>query len=277
MAIYIDCGVCNQGLRVPNFAAGRITKCPGCGNAVRVPQQKAMLKEADAEGSRKHNLNNRPLAPSELWRHPIEGLSTWLDWLADRPARILILTLILVGLYAGVATARWAFSNAIDAPVASSAGPVDPEPWDEATTSDANDFVRVTATSTATQQISYVPRDYNTARKTPTAYFTIVLKIDNIGNSPLRYTGWSISQDKPEQAAKLIDYTGSTLQQVGWDGRVLGQTSSATIPPSGSIEDFLVFPNSSRVSPYLKLQLPAAACGGNGNLRIKLQQTPMVD
>jgi hypothetical protein len=277
MAIYVDCGVCKQGLRVPNFAAGRITKCPGCGNAVRVPQPKAMLKEADADGSSKDNLKDRPLAPIESLRHPIEGLSTWLDWLADRPARILVLALILGGLYVGVATAKWAFSNAIDAPVASSTGPVDPEPWDEATTSDANDFVRVTATASATQQISYVPRDYNTARKTPTAYFTVVLKIDNIGISPLRYTGWSIGQDKPEQAAKLIDYTGSTLQQVDLDGRVIGQTSSATIPPSGSIEDFLVFPNSSRVSPYLKLQLPAAACGGSGNLRIKLQQTPMVD
>ncbi len=277
MAIYFDCGVCNQGLRVPNFAAGRITKCPGCGNAMRVPQPKAMLKEADADSPKRESLKDRSPAASELWRHPIEGLSSWLDWLADRPARALILALILVGLYVGVATAKWAFRTAIDAPVASSAGPVDPDPWDDASTSDANDLVRVTATATATQQISYVPRDYTAARKTPAAYFTVVLKIDNIGDAPLHYTGWSVSQDKPEQAAKLIDYTGTTLQQVSWDGRVIGQTSSATIPPSGSIEDFLVFPNSRRVSPYLKLQLPAEACGGNGNLRIKLQQTPMID
>jgi hypothetical protein len=276
MAIHVDCGVCNEGLRVPNFAAGRITKCPRCGNAVRVPQPTAMLKEAEAKGSRTENLENGSLAPSELWRHPIEGLSTWLDWLADRPARILVLALVLVGLYVGVATARWAFSKPIDAPVASSVGPVDPEPWDEATTSDENDFVRVTATSAATQQISYVPRDYNTARKTTTAYFTVVLKIENIGNAPLRYTGWS-NQDKPERAAKLTDYTGSTLQQIDFDGRVVGQTFSATIPPSGSIEDLLIFPNSSRASPYLKLQLPAAACGGDGSLRIKLQQTPIID
>jgi hypothetical protein len=277
MAIYIDCGVCNQGLKVPNFAAGRITKCPGCGNAVRVPQPKAMLKEADAEGSPKDRLRNRPLAPNELWRHPVAGLSTWLDWLADRPARILIVALILVGLYVGVATAKWAFSRPTDAPIAASAAPVDPDPWDDATTSDANDVVRVTATSTATQQVSYVPRDYNTARKTTTAFFTVVLKIENIGNSPLRYAGWSVSEDKPEQAARLTDYTGAALQQVDLDGRVIGKTSSATIPPAGSIEDVLIFPNSRRVSPYLKLQLPAAACGSNGNLRIKLQQTPMVD
>jgi hypothetical protein len=277
MAIHIDCGVCNQVLRVPNFAAGRITKCPGCGNAVRVPQPKALLKEADAESSPKHNPSNGPLAPHALWRHPIEGLSTWLDWLADRPARILNVVVILAGLYVGTATARWAFSTAVEPPVAASASPVDPDPWDDATTSDANDFVRVTATSTATQQVSYVPRDYNTARKTTTAYFTVALKIENIGNSPLRYTGWSMSEDKPEQVARLTDFTGATLQQVDLDGRVIGKTSSATILPAASIEDVLIFPNSRRVSPYLKLQLPAAACGGNGNLRIKLQQTPMVD
>ena len=115
MPIHIDCPVCGQRLRVPNFAAGRITKCTACGNAVRVPQPTAMLDEEtkNASATAKESQTER-LSPSEVWYRSIERLSGSLDWLAERPIRILVVAIILVAGYVGHRNRQVALSKPVD-------------------------------------------------------------------------------------------------------------------------------------------------------------------
>jgi hypothetical protein len=209
MPIHIDCPVCGQRLRVPNFAAGRITKCTACGNAVRVPQPKAMLgdESGDAPATPKENQTG-PLTPSEAWYRSIERLSGSLDWLADRPIRILVVALILVAGYVGVATAKWALSKPADLPVPSVEA-VDLEPWEGVGTSDANDRVRVTAQSVTTEQIPTIPSNMRAAVKTPKAYLRIALKIENLGPNELKYSGWAATAGNEKHEARLNDDTGN--------------------------------------------------------------------
>ena len=79
MPIHLNCPVCAQRLRVPNFAAGRLTKCTACGNAVRVPQPKKLLeKDEGVEATEETNNKSAaqaPLSVSELWYRSIERLS----------------------------------------------------------------------------------------------------------------------------------------------------------------------------------------------------------
>jgi hypothetical protein len=277
MPIHIDCPVCAQRLRVPNFAAGRITKCTACGNAVRVPQPKAMLVEEteNATATAKEGPTER-LSPSEVWYRSIERLSGSLDWLAERPIRIFVVALILVAGYVGVATAKWALSKPADLPIKSEEA-VDLDPWEGVGTSDANDRVRVTAQSVTTEQIAIIPPNMRNAQKTPKAYLRIALKIENLDSSELKYSGWSVSPGSEDHAARLKDDAGIVAPQVVWKARIVGQSPSAVIPPSGSVSDVLVFEPPGTYARYLKLALPASACEGTGDLRIKLPRTRFID
>lgn len=278
MPIHVDCPICGQRLRVPNFAAGRITKCTACGNAVRVPQPKAMLEENASENTTSKTKENHAQAfsPGEVWYRSIERLSGWLDWLADRPIRILVVVLILAACYVGVATAKWAVSKSTELPVAS-VEPVDLEPWEGVGTSDVNDRVRVTAESVTTEQIAVIAPNMSGARKTPKAYLRIALKIEDLGASPLKYTGWSASSGQDDHLARLKDDTGGAHNQVVWKARIVGQTGSALIQPSSSVVDVLVFEPPGTYAKYLKLALPAEACEGTGELRIKIPRTRFID
>ncbi|HEV8071366.1 MAG TPA: hypothetical protein VGP76_26870 [Planctomycetaceae bacterium] len=279
MPIHIDCSVCGQRLRVPNFAAGRITKCTACGAAVRVPQPTALLKEEDETknaGPVANKNQTDPFSPSEVWYRSIERLSGSLDWLAERPIRILVVALVLVAGYVGVATAKWALSKPVDLTIKSQEA-IDLEPWEGVGTSDANDRVRVTAQSVTTEQIAVVPPNMRAAQKTPKAYLRIALKIENLGPSELKYSGWSVSAGNEDHAARLKDDAGVAHKQVVWKARIVGQTSSEVIPPSGSVSDVLVFEPPGTYARYLKLALPAEACEGTGDLRIKLPRTRFID
>ncbi len=279
MPIHVNCPICDQRLRVPNFAAGRITKCTACGNAVRVPSPEAMLEDDPCDAARKKTTKREaePFSLSEVWHRSFERLSGWLDSLADRPARILVVALVFVVGYVGVATAKWALSKSVEPATSPIVEPVDPEPWEGVGMSDANENVRVTATGVTSEQIVVTPYDSKLARKTPKAYFKIGLKIENIGPSQLKYTGWETHQEHLEQAATLKDDTGATIPQALRDVRVAGQTGSAPIPPGTSIEEILIFELPPTYARYLKLALPAEACGGTGNLRIKIPRTRVVD
>ncbi|HET6323983.1 MAG TPA: hypothetical protein VFG04_04735, partial [Planctomycetaceae bacterium] len=176
-----------------------------------------------------------------------------------------------------VATAKWALSKSAEPPSSTIVEPVDPEPWEGVGISDANENVRVTATGVTSEQIVVTPYDSKLARKTPKAYFKIVLKIENVGSSNVKYAGWSARQDNLEQAAKLKDDTGATVEQALGDVRVVGQTGSASIRPGTSVEEILIFQPPPTYARYLKLALPAEASGGTGNLRIKIPRTRVVD
>jgi hypothetical protein len=271
MAIHIDCPVCGQKLNVSNFAAGRVTKCTACGKAVRVPQPKTMLQRDSSDDERAR------FSLGELFAWSIEKLSGGLDSLVERPVRILVIILLLAAGYLGMATTKWALSKTEEAPTATASEPVDPEPWEGVGLTDANEQVRVTAQSANTEQIMVTPPDSTLSRKTPKAYLKIVLKIENLGLSELKYTGWSARKGNNSQAAKIKDDTGGVHEQMVWDYRVVGQTVAAPIPVARSIEDILIFEHPGTYAKYLKLALPAEAYGGTGELRIKLPQTRFLD
>jgi hypothetical protein len=277
MPIHLDCPVCNQRIRVPNFAAGRITKCTGCGNAVRVPQPKTMLEDEAIEATKL--VQGKPpeeFSPTEVWYRSIERLSGSLDWVAERPIRIVFAVLVLVACCAGVETTKWALSKSPEAPIVS-VEPEDPEPWDDVGLTDAKDGVRVTAKSVTTEQIQVVPPNWSGARKTPKAYLRIALKIENLSQMELAYSGWATSGGSGENMAIIKDDTGGVHKQVAWTSRIVGQLASAKIPASGSVDDVLVFDTPGTYVKYLKLSLPAGACGGKGNLRIKIPRVRVLD
>ncbi len=80
MPIHFNCSVCDERLRVPNFAAGRITKCTSCGNALRVPQPSTLLQEEENEDAREksHARTAQPeeFSVTDLWyRSPADSES----------------------------------------------------------------------------------------------------------------------------------------------------------------------------------------------------------
>jgi hypothetical protein len=114
-------------------------------------------------------------------------------------------------------------------------------------------------------------------RKTPRAYLRIALKIDNLSPEGLKYTGWSLASGNNDHAATLKDDAGASHNQVSWEAQIVGQTRSATIKPAESLVDILVFDAPRTYAKYLKLTLPAEACGGTGALRIKIPRTRAPD
>jgi hypothetical protein len=283
MPILVDCPVCNTRLRVPNYAAGRFTKCTACGNGLRVPQPKKMLEKGeddadddDDEGSRKDRGQAEKLAPSDLSQWSMEKLSAFTEWLTDRPLRAVMAGLIVVVISLGVTGAKWALNKPVDNTIVT-VEPEDTEPWDGVGTTDANDRVRVTMQSANTEPIEVIPINQSGARKTPRAYFRVVLKIDNLSPDELKYTGWAIDSGHGEHPATLKDDTGNSHKQVYWTSRIVGQTTSAKIKPGESITDVLVFEPTGTYAKYLKLSLPAESCGGTGLLRIKIPRTRVLD
>jgi hypothetical protein len=279
MPIHINCPVCGQRLRVPNFAAGRITKCNACGNAVRVPQPKKLLDDDEESDEAKKAAGEKPAEPfslSETWHRSIERLSGSLDWLAERPIRILFVALVLVGCYVGVATAKWALSKPPEGPIVS-VEPPDLEPWEGVGMSDSNDRVRVTAEAVTTEQIYVLAPTRNAPQKTPNAYLKIALKIENRTPAELKFTGWASEGGADDHPAKLKDDTGGIHKLVNWKARIIGQLGSATIKPGGSVVEVLVFEVPGTYIKYLKLALPAEAVGGTGDLRLKLPRTRVLD
>ncbi len=281
MPIHIDCPICGLRLKVPNFAAGRITKCSGCGNAVRVPQPTEMLAEGSkgdtaAKATKTSKRETPQFSLSEFSPRLMERLSAWLDTLAERPARIAVVALIFVACVVGAKTAKWALSKSTEPTPLPSVEAVDPEPWEGVGGTDANEKVRVTLVSSNTEQVVTIPSDSKLARKTPKAYSKVVLKIENLGPGPLKYNGWSPRADN-NQAATLKDDTGASYEQPTWDARVVDQLGTATIPAGKSVEELLVFAPFAPYARYLKLALPAEACEGTGTLRIKIPHTRFVD
>jgi hypothetical protein len=102
----------------------------------------------------------------------------------------------------------------------------------------------------------------------------IAIRVYNAGtNRRLEYRGWGQPAEPPAgQAAVLLDDRGQTcrLRSFGPGGEVAGQVRSASIAPLRPIDDVLVFdPPASKVE-YLRLELPAAAIGEAGTLRLQI-------
>ncbi len=77
-------------------------------------------------------------------------------------------------------------------------------------------------------------------------------------------------------AASLTDNFGNPYKRLSLDpgSQVPGQISSATsIYPGKRLEDLLVFEPPIENLQFLRLELPAAAFGGTGTLRLQIPKT----
>jgi hypothetical protein len=111
--------------------------------------------------------------------------------------------------------------------------------------------------------------------KAPPLLLHVVLRMTNVGTSRrLLYRGWAAGGQDLDRAASLHDNKG-----VGY--RVLpsappaggGLSRKTNIAPMEQLEDTLLFePPPPKTVEYLRLELPAAAAGGAGVLRMQIPQ-----
>jgi hypothetical protein len=105
----------------------------------------------------------------------------------------------------------------------------------------------------------------------------IRLRVTNAGiTRALPYTGWA-GEDMPE-APLLRDNQGKSyhLKTFPTDRRVVGRALKSSIPSGKSVEDVVVFEAPPSTVEWLRLELPAAAAGGDGRLRIEIPKRMIV-
>jgi hypothetical protein len=262
MSIHLNCPVCEQRLNVSNATAGRVIQCVACGNAVRVPQPKALMATKDAGA-----------LPDRLRLGIGQIIPRSSEFVAQRPAAALgVLVVLIVGLI-GLRFAKAAISDYVAnvSPPPQATGPVDPDPWDDVGLIAENEHVRVTCKSATTQLIDVVRPSVGTKRKTSKVFFKVVLEIQNLNpKETIHYSGWGINPEHPDQAATIKDNAGVERQQPQWPDVILGQFTKDAIEPVSSLDEILVFELPLPSAKYLKLTLPAKAIGGTGALRIKI-------
>jgi predicted Zn finger-like uncharacterized protein len=101
----------------------------------------------------------------------------------------------------------------------------------------------------------------------------IRVRIENVGKTrKINYTGWAQGLLSPS-AATLKDGFDNTYKRVmpEFGSNIVGQLSETTsIYPGKSLEDLLVFEEPVPDVQFLRLVLPAAALGGEGEFRIQI-------
>ena len=105
----------------------------------------------------------------------------------------------------------------------------------------------------------------------------IRLRVTNAGiTRALPYTGWA-GKDMPE-APLLRDNQGKSyrLKSFSPDRVVVGRALKSSIPSGKSVEDVVVFEAPPPTIEWLRLELPAAAAGGDGMLRIEIPKRMIV-
>ncbi len=106
----------------------------------------------------------------------------------------------------------------------------------------------------------------------------LTLRLTNAGIvRNLRYTGWP-GEEPTQEPPLLRDSQGKTYAvkrfAAGW--AVKGRAPSATVPPGKAHNDVLVFEAPPRGAGPLRLELPAAAVGGEGLLRMEIPNKMIV-
>jgi hypothetical protein len=100
-------------------------------------------------------------------------------------------------------------------------------------------------------------------------YLVIGLRITNAGISrQVPYSSWGWTPERPV----LRDNHGKTIAEKSFppDWIVKGRATKATIPPGKWLDDVLVFEPPSGSIDYLRLELPGAAVGTEGQLRMQI-------
>jgi hypothetical protein len=274
MPIEVDCPTCGQRHNVPYTQAGKTQACAACGKPMRVPAPRAMV------ASKTEHQRTELITPDDLFEWAYQRVTSRLKWLISRPLRLVVLMILLIAAYLGIAAAKWALRDVGKPAPTAAAQPVDPEPWEGVGMSDTNGRVRVSAEGTTFERVALHVASGGTT-KTIKGFLIITLKIENLSpNEELRYSGWSARSAAIDQAATLKDDRDVVVKQfdefVGTE-QIVGQIQSASIQPAGSTKEVLVFQRARPSTRYLKLSLPAKAYGGTGELRIKIPQTPDYD
>jgi hypothetical protein len=271
MPIEVDCPSCGQRHNVPYTQAGKTQACAACGKPLRVPAPRAMV------ASKTERERTEIVTPDDLFEWAYQRVTARLKWLVSRPIRVVVLLLLLLAGYLGMAAARWALHEAKPR-AATVTGPIDPEPWEGVGMSDTNGDVRVTAQSVTMDKITLHTQHGVGTFPSAGLFLVIALKIENLSrDQELRYSGWDGRIAATDQVATLKDDQGIIIKQFDGTEQVVGQVRSASVKPGDSIKELLVFDSSRPYTRYIKLSLPAKALGRTGELRIKIPQTPAID
>jgi hypothetical protein len=110
----------------------------------------------------------------------------------------------------------------------------------------------------------------------PEYLLQIAIRVYNAGASRrLEYRGWGRPAGPAGQAVVLRDDRGRTYPPRHYDPavEVVGQLRSATIGPLARVEDLLLFDPPTAEVEFLRLELPAAAAGGTGTLRLQIPRS----
>jgi hypothetical protein len=272
MPIEVDCPHCGQRHDVPFTHAGHTQPCAACGQTMRVPTPRAMVRsKSDSE---------RPqiITPDDLFEMAYDRAVRSLKWLVSRPLRLVLLSLAVIAGGLGIGAAKWALHT----PEKSAPAPpphVDPEPWEGVGLSDTNGHVRVTAESIKIDRMMLRSRRSKAISKSPKAFLIVALKIENLSrDEPIQYSGWDASAVPADQVATLKDDQGGVLRPFdGGEEVMIDQATPGPIPASGSIKDIVAFEFPQGKSAYVRLALPGKSVGATGDLRIKIPRTQSDD
>lgn len=130
--------------------------------------------------------------------------------------------------------------------------------------------VQVTAASVDGVQLKTPKKPATTKEK----YLLIDVRAQHVGAAgEFTYEGWGLGDDKNQ--ARLTDNTGRTYARKSFDPgvEVIGQNRGESVHPGRSAEDLLVFEAPPANVEYLRLELPASACGGTGVFRLTIPRS----
>jgi hypothetical protein len=135
--------------------------------------------------------------------------------------------------------------------------------------------VRLRVSSAVVGPVAFEPQP---GRSPPSERCLVIgLRLTNAGVlRKLTYTGWS-GADPAQNPPVLSDAQGKTYAPRAFAGWVVkGSAPSATIPPSKTHDDVLVFEAPPREAGGLRLELPASAVGAEGRLRMEIPKQMII-
>jgi hypothetical protein len=132
--------------------------------------------------------------------------------------------------------------------------------------------VRVRVLSAVLRAVPF--KDPDRARAARDRQLLVTLRVYNLGaERRVPYESWGEpAAGREADLPRLHDSTGKTYRLRSFDPgvEVVGRTPHASLSPGKYVDDVLVFEPPTVIPEYLRLELPASACGGGGTFRLQL-------
>jgi hypothetical protein len=132
--------------------------------------------------------------------------------------------------------------------------------------------VRVRVLAVAVRAVPF--KDPARARAARDRQLLITLRVYNLGaERRIPYESWGEpAAGREADLPQLHDGTGKTYRLWSFDPgvEVVGRTPHARLSPGKYVDDLLVFEPPTVFPEYLRLELPASACGASGTFRLQL-------